>query len=186
MAALDLNRFTKALALAESDQDGEALAAIRAAARMARGAGLSLGQAVDPMTAIHTVAAQAFGTVRRLIELDEIAAAGTRGEEALRAAFDAGARVGGEDTERRLTLRIRQLEIIVDAYRAAIPWSDLVKRYRQRYRRGRKGIWAREMQQRLSVGGLTAEDAAELVSFVNAAAEPTIDRAGNHRAVVAD
>lgn len=44
-ATLDRERFLKVLALAESDQDGEALAAIRKASAMARAAGMSLGEA---------------------------------------------------------------------------------------------------------------------------------------------
>jgi hypothetical protein len=46
-APLNRDRFAKLIALAESDHDGEALAAIRKAAAMARAAGLSLGQAVE-------------------------------------------------------------------------------------------------------------------------------------------
>jgi flagellar biosynthesis/type III secretory pathway protein FliH len=46
-AAFDRERFLKVLALAESDQDGEALAAIRKASAMARAVGMSLGEAVE-------------------------------------------------------------------------------------------------------------------------------------------
>jgi hypothetical protein len=45
--SLDRDRFCKVLALAESDQDGEALAAVRKAVSMARAAGMSLGEAVS-------------------------------------------------------------------------------------------------------------------------------------------
>ena len=45
--SLNRDRFAKVLALAESPSDGEALAAIRKAAAMARAAGLSLGEALN-------------------------------------------------------------------------------------------------------------------------------------------
>lgn len=47
MGTFNRDRFAKVLALAESDQDGEALAAVRKASEMARAAGMSLGQAVS-------------------------------------------------------------------------------------------------------------------------------------------
>jgi len=43
----DRERFAKLMALAESDNDHESLAAVRKAAAMARAAGLSLGEAVN-------------------------------------------------------------------------------------------------------------------------------------------
>jgi hypothetical protein len=46
---LNTERFVKLLALAESSEDGEALAAVRKAAALAQAAGMSLGQAVEGM-----------------------------------------------------------------------------------------------------------------------------------------
>lgn len=49
MSSFDAIKFAKILALGESSSDGEALAAVRLAAKMARGSGMSLGEAVEKL-----------------------------------------------------------------------------------------------------------------------------------------
>lgn len=88
---LDREKFGKLIALAESDNDHEALAAVRKAAAMARAAGLSLGEAVggggglaDCMAVLDRVEMRAEhaalrierdGLLRRIGELERAAAA---------------------------------------------------------------------------------------------------------------
>ena len=65
---MDREKFLKVLALVETDTDGEALNAARAATRMARAAGFSLGEAVRQIGG-GGPAASSYSYVSEIVEL---------------------------------------------------------------------------------------------------------------------
>lgn len=70
MSSFDAIKFAKVLALGESSSDGEALAAIRLAAKMARGAGMSLGEAVEKLGSNGgAFRSEAIGSLKSLTNL---------------------------------------------------------------------------------------------------------------------
>lgn len=182
-APLNRERLVKVLALAESDNDAEALGAIRRAATMARAAGLSLGQAVegnrpdcgrmdDDSVRVALMESQLSLCRDRIARLErQLAEAGTdagayqRGLADGQKAAAVTARLEGDE-------RVRDLERELEAFRAGMDWPALADRYHSRHRRGACAEYAKGLLYRASVGRLTADDQAELRRFATAEARP--------------
>jgi flagellar biosynthesis/type III secretory pathway protein FliH len=135
-APLNRDRFMKLIALAESNQDGEALSAIRKAASMARAAGMSLGEAVGshadgPANTLTSFMTEYELTLARarIAELERKLCMGAN-EAQLDAAhsrgYVAGHKAGKAEGEREVTMaanqRIRDVEAQLEAYRPALDW----------------------------------------------------------------
>lgn len=138
----DRARFLKVLALAESDMDGEALAAIRKAATMARAAGLSLGEAVESgepnnATDFHR------GQVVRL-----------------------ETRIRNAERE-RLAARVEELQEKLEDYRDPLDWRDLTDRFYARQRGKSASDYARSVAYRAAVDKLTIKDRIKLREFAS-------------------
>jgi predicted RNase H-like nuclease (RuvC/YqgF family) len=143
METFDRARFLKVLALAENDIDGEALAAIRKAAALARAAGLSLGEAAAN-------GAADYNTHSHRLQIDRL-------ETQLKNADRERARL---DRERaRLATRVEELQAELEGYRDPLDWQDLADRFYARHRA------AKGLAYRAAVNKLTIEDRAVLREF---------------------
>ncbi|WP_404379947.1 hypothetical protein [Caenispirillum salinarum] len=166
---LDRARFLKVLALAESDVDGEALAAIRKAAAMARAAGLSLGEAVEGVAFPDTLPADML-EAELILYRDRIAALERELAEAVedrdgrRRAYRDGLAAG----RAAAADRVRAVEVELEAFREGMDWPALADRYHSGHRRGARGEYAKGLLYRASVGRLSADDQAELRRFATA------------------
>ena len=182
-ATLDRERFLKILALAESDQDGEALAAIRKAAKMARAAGMSLGEAVDGGRDADSHSD--FRTLRLEIELTTARAtivdlqrklANGNDNAAYAKGFQKGQAYGSELAAAQLRQqafqRVRELEAELEAYRPPLDWMDLAERFYSTFRRGAKAPFAKGVLYRASTNKLTPLDQTELRHFAENGRKP--------------
>jgi hypothetical protein len=177
-AALNRERFVKLLALAESDQDGEALSAVRKAAAMARAAGMSLGEAVgtsppdssaiDPMVEFELTLSR-----RRISELERKLCTGGATEQQLEAAtikgYQRGHAAGKAEIEREVKMaadnRVREVEAELEAYRPVLDWLPIAEWFAHKNQRGTRVGFARGVLLRAGTNKLTAHDQAELRKF---------------------
>lgn len=148
--SFDRERFGKVLALAESPNDGEALAAIRMATKLARVAGLSLGQAIEAPI------------IRDIRERDTGKAGHKELSEAYEAGLQAGLRVGAKELKTALRKQVEDLETELEAYRAECPWPDLAENYFFANQRGGRKDFAKGLILRSRTNRLQPEDHAEL------------------------
>lgn len=176
----DRTRFTKVLALAESEHDGEALAAVRKAVVMARAAGLSLGEAVgtgtDSDTALDlhaltlklelSAARREIADLRRQLvgRTDEarLDAAHVKGYERGHAA---GKAEGMREAKMEANRRVREVEAELEAYRAPMDWVELAERFAFKNQRGVAVAFAKGVLYRAKTNKLTPTDQAELRKF---------------------
>jgi hypothetical protein len=143
METFDRARFLKVLALAESGIDGEALAAIRKAAALARAAGLSLGEAVANGATDYDTHSHRW----RIECLEELLEYGKRERARL-------------DRERaRLAARVKELQVELEGHLDPLNWQDLADRYCSRHRA------AKGLAYRAAVNRLTIEDRSILREF---------------------
>lgn len=181
----DRARFVKLLALAESDVDGEALAAVRKAASMARAAGLSLGQAVDAGASTNASPSCLPDSVRvNLLEMeldicrnhlaalqDELERTKTN-DGSYRRGYDLGYRDGmaAANTAARAAAdeRVRALEAELEGYREGMDWPAVADRFHTKHRRGARSEYAKGVLYRATTNRLTPEDQAELRRFAEA------------------
>ncbi|RJF81878.1 hypothetical protein D3877_17425 [Azospirillum cavernae] len=173
----DRAKFNKVLSLAESDQDAEALAAVRKAASMARAAGLSLGEAVngtDPdggtVSTLRTMMMEAeLATARREIAELRRKTSGAGDDATFQRGFEAGQRYGADraaaDLREQAFRRVRELEAELEAFRAPLDWLTLAERFYAKFRRGAKAPFAKGLMYRASVNKLMPADQAELRKF---------------------
>lgn len=173
---LDRARFIKILALAESDHDGEALAAVRKAAKMARVAGMTLGQAAEAghdgdgaTLALNMALIRAMEAERRVKELER-AAAGFDPESYSRG-FEAGKQRGraeafGPLEHERAGYRhcIEALEAELETYRPPLDWSALAKAFDEEGARWGSAK-AKALAARARKNALTIEDKVTLRHF---------------------
>ncbi|HLN23348.1 MAG TPA: hypothetical protein VK558_05120 [Patescibacteria group bacterium] len=173
---MNRDRFVKLIALAESNQDHEALAAVRKASEMARAAGLSLGQAVtsasgtaprDYMAEIELTMARA-----RIVVLERQLAAGADEAQLVTAraeGYGAGHKAGKAATDfearGKAGQRIAELEAQLEAYRPSLDWLPLAERFVHKNQRGRNVDYAKFLLLRARTNKLTATDQAELRKF---------------------
>lgn len=179
---LNRERFRKVLALAESDNDAEALAAIRRAAMMARAAGLSLGQAVEApadtgaglsdVVRVALMESELTLCRERIARLErQLAEVGTSAGVYQRGYAD-GQKAAAADARREAGERVRDLERELEAFREVMDWPAVADRFHSRHRRGTRAEYAKGLLYRASVGRLTADDQAELRRFATAEARP--------------
>jgi hypothetical protein len=109
MTSLNKDRFLKILALTESPNDAEALAAMRKATSMAREAGMSLGEAVGGK------------------ESDKAFSEGWQGGHSAGATL---ARREAEVARAEANRRIRELEAELEGYRDPLDWVRMADRAR--------------------------------------------------------
>lgn len=177
---LNRDRFNKLIALAESDHDAEALAAVRRAAVMARAAGMSLGQAVasgtgadtTPSLRLMTVEMELAGARLRIADLERRLAAGADQaalEEAHIQGYRRGHRAGVAEAEREARMkadrRIREVEAELEAYRQPLDWLDLAERFAHKDQRGTLSAYAKGILLRARTNKLLPEDQATLRKF---------------------
>jgi hypothetical protein len=166
----DREKFQKLVALAESANDHEALSAIRAAAKLARAAGESLGEAVrgsdaEPTSSIH------YGYLGEQLSKarDEIDRLKVRITEIGAEMYEAGRRATAGDLRAALKERkdkkdeeIRRLELELEAYRAECPWPALAENYFAKNSHGPRKQYAYGLILRARTNRLQPEDHAEL------------------------
>jgi len=185
-ADLNRERFVKLIALAESDQDGEALAAIRKAAAMAREAGMSLGQAVgvdaEPPPVFTGADIELSMARLRIADLERKLAAGpdeARMEAEHIKGYQRGHKAGRAEIEREVRMvadsRIREVEAELEAFRQPLDWPTLAERFHHKNQRGLRAPFAKGVLLRAMTNKLTPADQAELRKF----AEP---KRGNRKA----
>jgi hypothetical protein len=143
----DRARFLKVLALAESDMDGEALAAIRKATAMARTAGLSLGEAVGSGATSYDTEFQRGQVVRLETRLKK-----------------------AERERESLAARVEALQEELEDYRDPLDWQDLADRFHVYHRRKRTSFhvdYAKGVAYRASINKLTVKDRINLREFAS-------------------
>jgi len=147
---LDRGKFGKILALGESPNDGEALAAIRMATKLARAAGMSLGEAVEA-PALYKI----HDTTRGAHTQADVLAAFESGRQV-------GIRAGAKEHRSALRTMVAKLETELEAYRAEIPWPDIAEAYFSRNGHGPRKEYAKGMIYHARTNRLQPEDLAEL------------------------
>ncbi|MBF0392396.1 MAG: hypothetical protein HQL38_06915 [Alphaproteobacteria bacterium] len=160
MGDLNRDRFVKVIALAESDQDGEALAAVRRAAVMARAAGMSLGQAIEGIAERPTSSLDAL--VSRSCEA-QIEASRMEG-------YARGLKAGRKEAEAEMrdkaSRRVQELEAELEAHRQPLDWMAVAEAFAFKHQRGFRSDFAKGILYRSRTNRLSAEDKAELRRFV--------------------
>lgn len=181
-APLNRDRFNKLIALAESDQDGEVLSAIRKAAAMARAAGLSLGEAVSiesdksdfgSLAIREAMLSLELGQARALIsELQRKLSSGAKQDQLDNAhaeGYQRGHKAGKAEAEREAWLeankRIRDVEAELEAYKPSMDWVAIAERFAFKNQRGPRSPFAQGVLFRARTNRLTPTDQAELRKF---------------------
>jgi len=168
---LDYPKFAKVLALAESSNDAEALAAVRKAASMARAAGMSLGQAVGRQST--TSGFSPLGTHKPSYEMGKMVG---RQE-----GFESAVRFVSHEVKRmeRLKAQVAELEAelaAIEDRRPPLDWVDLAERHFAANRRGHAKEIAKGLLYRATTGQLTDRDKAFLRRFAPATPQPKTSR----------
>lgn len=171
---LDRDKFAKVLARAESDHDAEALTAVRLAAKLARGAGMTLGQAVEAGGRFPPAGPSLEVCLRRAeARIRELEAAQTRFDpDAWMRAFEAGKKAGAaeafapmEHERSGFQRRIDALEAELEQYRPPLDWPALARAYTEAGKRWGSAK-AKAIAGRAKRGELTVEDKITLRHFV--------------------
>lgn len=146
---LDRQKLAKILARAESDHDAEALTAVRMAVKLARGAGMTLGQAVEGGAA----AAQVREPRSQSAQVDQ--GAWDRGYWAGKRAGVAEAFGPMEHERAGFRRHIGALEAELEQYRPALDWKALARAYAEEGKRWgsakAKAIAGRALRNELTV-----------------------------------
>ena len=200
-APLNHDKLGKLLALASSDNDNEALAAMRMAKKLLDGAGMDFKDVAERMSKAKASTSD-FDTLqadvdnfmlrRRVADLERQLAAGPDEARLLDErikGYQGGFKDGRAAIEREVRIeanrRVREVEAELEAYRPQLDWMVLAEHFAHKNQRGPQAPFAKGILLRARTNKLTPVDTAALRKFAEpkhdgrkAAKKPSAQRGG--------